>query len=209
MGAVNGRPARILIDGGAEGNVISSTFCKNNNVELIHSIPIPIILPNGSASLSYHQAAFSIARDAYNDRLSAIVYPLKKYDLIIGKPWLMEVNPIIDWKTNDLHFQHEGAPVFWSCRGFDSTINTGSKMVSALNFVALASEDDTNVYLSQVRIAQTPVSSQPDLTDTIRKIIEVEFPDVFPPELPDGLPPDRGDSMRIETEPFADPPVRP
>ncbi|GJJ71803.1 hypothetical protein EMPS_04160 [Entomortierella parvispora] len=36
-----------------------------------------------------------------------------------------------------------------------------------------------------------------------------EFADVFPEKLPDGLPPDRGDAMKIETDPTADPPFRP
>ncbi|KAF9176150.1 hypothetical protein BGZ50_001667, partial [Haplosporangium sp. Z 11] len=148
-------------------------------------------------------------RDAYNDQVSAIVYPLKKYDLILGKPWLTKVNPHIDWRSNSLHFQHEGVPVLWDCKGFDTSLRTTNNVVSALNFVSIASEPDTEVFLAHVKISQAPTSAQQDLTDAVRHIIEVEFPDVFPPELPDGLPPDRGDSMRIETDPSADPPVRP
>ncbi|KAF9176268.1 hypothetical protein BGZ51_001155, partial [Haplosporangium sp. Z 767] len=102
-----------------------------------------------------------------------------------------------------------GTPVLWDCRGFDTPLYPTRNVVSALNFVAIASEPDTEVFLANVRIPQTPSKDQQNLPDIIRQIIEVEFPDVFPSELPDGLPPDRGDSMRIETEPSADPPVRP
>jgi hypothetical protein len=82
IGAVNGRPAKILIDGGAEGNVISTTFCKQNNIPLEDSTPIPIILPNGSASLSHYTASPVLKRDSYSANVQAIVYPLKKYDVI-------------------------------------------------------------------------------------------------------------------------------
>ncbi|KAG0196145.1 hypothetical protein BGX28_010509, partial [Mortierella sp. GBA30] len=52
---------------------------------------------------------------------------------------------------------------------------------------------------------ETLMEMDPD----VRQIVENEFPDVFPDELPDGLPMDRGDAMKIETDPLADPPVRP
>ena len=47
------------------------------------------------------------------------------------------------------------------------------------------------------------------MTPEVRSIVMEEFSDVFPEKLPDGLPPDRGDAMKIETDPTADPPFRP
>ncbi|KAI7816319.1 hypothetical protein BC939DRAFT_53784 [Gamsiella multidivaricata] len=47
---VNGHAARILIDGGAQGNVISSSFVKRHAIPLQSSSPIPIVLPDGSQS---------------------------------------------------------------------------------------------------------------------------------------------------------------
>ncbi|KAF9946095.1 Ryanodine receptor 3, partial [Mortierella alpina] len=197
IGAVNGRPARILIDGEAEGNVISSSFCKNNSVTLIPSTPIPNVLPDGSTTLSHNQASICPERQGYESNASAIVYNLHKYDIILGKPWLAEVNPIIDWRTNGLRFLHHDTPVFW-----DSL----PQVISALNLVTIASDPATSVFLAQVKLPKlTPVQT-PDLPEEVREIIQVEFPDIFPAELPDGLPPDRGDTMRIETDPFADPP---
>lgn len=209
IGAVNGRPARILIDGGAEGNVISSAFCKNNTVTLTPSTPIPIVLPNGSSTLSHNQASFLLERQGYENNVSAIVYNLQKYDLILGKPWLTEINPIIDWRTNSLRFMHNNTPVFWDCAGFDKPLSKTCQTISALHLVTIASDPDNAVFLAQVKIPRPSPVDGPDLPEEVREIVKVEFPDVFPTELPDGLPPDRGDSMRIETDPFADPPVRP
>lgn len=206
---MNNRPARILIDGGAEGNVISSAFCKSNGVSLDNSPPIPVILPNGTSTLVHQTATFQLARDKYNDQIEAIVYPLQKYDLILGKPWLTETNPNINWRTNDLHFDHKGSPVLWSCNGLDTPAYKSSTVTSAINFVTLAAQTDSATFLAQIKVP-TPTSHEaPTLPEPVRQIIKVEFPDLFPPELPDGLPQDRGDSMRIETDPTADPPVRP
>lgn len=188
--------------------MISSHFCKQNNVHLKESTPVPIVLPNGSASLSHHTANPTLERDSYKDRVHAIVYPLKKYDLILGKPWLTQVNPNINWRTNDLHFEHVGTPVLWSCRGFASA-PPSNLLISALNLASIAADPDTTVFLTQVKIPQPVLTNETDLPEPIRQIVKIEFPDVFPPELPDCLPPDRGDSMRIETDPSADPPVRP
>jgi hypothetical protein len=49
----------------------------------------------------------------------------------------------------------------------------------------------------------------PPLPLDVHDIIHKEYPDVFPSSLPSGLPPDRGDAMKIETDPSADPPFLP
>ncbi|KAG0195278.1 hypothetical protein BGX28_001800, partial [Mortierella sp. GBA30] len=76
IGNVAGAPARILIDCGAEGNVISSSFCKKHSLPRIPGPPIPIVLPDGTSSLSSTTSTFSIARDNYTDILDAFLYPL-------------------------------------------------------------------------------------------------------------------------------------
>jgi hypothetical protein len=111
IGSINGHPARILIDGGAEGNVISSSFQQQHSIPRQACSTIPIILPDGSSSITQHTVSIQLARDAYIDTLQPLFYPLKKYDLILGKPWLTQTNPHIDWRTNDLHFDFQGSRV--------------------------------------------------------------------------------------------------
>ncbi|KAF9176159.1 hypothetical protein BGZ50_001578, partial [Haplosporangium sp. Z 11] len=83
IGNVSGHPARILIDCGAEGNVLSSTFRKAHGLPRLPGPPIPIILPDGSSSVSSHTCSVSIARDKYSDNLDTLLYPLQNYDLIL------------------------------------------------------------------------------------------------------------------------------
>src|SRR6185437_13932880 len=137
IGNVAGHPARILTDSGAEGNVISSSFVKEHSLPRIDGPPIPIILPNGSSSISSHTSTFSITRDNYNDKLDALIYPLNNYHLILGKPWLTDINPDINWRNNDLHFTHNNKKVLWSCRGAEAksiTFRSKGRLLSHLHF---------------------------------------------------------------------------
>jgi len=212
IGSVNGRPAHILIDGGAEGNVISSSFQKKNSIPLHSCSPIPIVLPDGTFSITNHYASIQLERDTYSDTINTLLYPLKKYDLILGKPWLTNVNPNIDWRTNNLHFAHNGNDVRWSCRGFTpSSVTAKSRglLMSHMHFHTLAAQPGSEVFLALVKTSNSSEKTIPDLPPEIQPIVYNEFPDVFPDTLPAGLPPDRGDAMKIETDPNADPPFRP
>jgi hypothetical protein len=212
VGSINGHPARILIDGGAEGNVISSSFQTKHSIPSHPHQPIPIVLPDGAFSITSHAASIHLDRDNYSDDLDPLIYNLRKYDLILGKPWLTRINPLINWRTNDLHFQHNGKDVLWTCRGFTSpsiTKRSQGIVMSHLHFSTLAAQEGNQVYLAMVKLDDNKKITPAPLPPEIRPLIEDEFPDIFPDSLPDGLPPDRGDAMKIETDPNADPPVRP
>ena len=219
IGSINGRPAKVLIDGGAEGNIISSSFQKRHELDRTKCLPIPILLPNGSSSITSHTVPVTFDRGGYSDSLNPVLYPLNKYDLILGKPWLTRINPQINWRTNDLHFTHNGINVLWNCRGFKAdTIQTRTKglLLTHMHFHAMTTLPGSNVFLALIKnkteeSGETETNPRviPDMTPEIRSIVMDEFADVFPEKLPDGLPPDRGDAMKIETDPTADPPFRP
>jgi hypothetical protein len=235
---VNGHSARILIDGGAQGNVISSSFVKKHAIPLHSSSPIPIILPDGSRSFSAHTAHITFARQQYSTTLDPLVYPLKNYDLLLGKPWLTQTNPLINWRTNNLRIHHNDIDIDWDCTGFQSSsISTRTRglLLSHIHFYTEATTPGSEIYLALIRSHNnnnnnnsnnntndqtSPNSQQPSITPItplplpplppdIHTIVHNEFPDVFPSSLPSGLPPDRGDAMRIETDPGADPPFKP
>lgn len=230
---VNGHTARILIDGGAQGNVISSSFVKKHAIPLHSSSPIPIVLPNGSQSFSAHTANVTLHRQQYSANLNPIVYPLKKYDLLLGKPWLAQNNPLINWRTNNLRINHNNIDIDWDCTGFQSSSisnRTRGLLLSHIHFYTEATTPDSEIYLALIRshnnttttnndqptsdqeqpsITPIPPRPPPSLPPDIHTIVHDEFPDVFPTSLPSGLPPDRGDAMRIETDLTADPPFKP
>jgi hypothetical protein len=151
---VNGHAARILIDGGAQGNVISSSFVKRHAIPLCSSSPIPIVLPNGSQSFSAHTANITLQRQHYSTTLDPIVYPLQKYDLLLGKPWLTQTNPLINWRTNNLRIHHNGIDIDWDCTGFaSSSISTRTRglLLSHIHFYTEATTPGSEIYLALIR----------------------------------------------------------
>ena len=77
-----------------------------------------------------------------------------------------------------------------------------------MHFHALTAQPGSEVFLALVKIAKHTRPS-PDIPADVQPLLK-EFGDVFPDTLPDGLPQTKAsDTMMIETDPNADPPVRP
>jgi hypothetical protein len=38
----------------------------------------------------------------------------------LGKPWLIRINPQINWCTNILYYSHNNTTVKWTCTGHQS-----------------------------------------------------------------------------------------
>ncbi|KAF9994178.1 hypothetical protein BGZ80_007898, partial [Entomortierella chlamydospora] len=70
----------------------------------------------------------------------------------------------------------------------------------------MAAQPGSEVYLALVK-STNPKQSKPDIA--LLSYLENEFPNVFPDSLQVGLLPDRGDAMKIETHPTANPSIRP
>ena len=107
---------------------------------------------------------------------------------------------------------------FRTCRGAAAssvTTRSGGRLLSHLHFHSLAAQPGNTVFMALVKISKKTDDSDNSkpalvtLSPEIHTIIHEEYPDVFPDTLPSGLPPDRGDAMKIETDPNADPPFRP
>ena len=91
-----------------------------------------------------------------------------------------------------------------------SQLSLEGRVLSHLHFHTLASQPGNEVFLAMVKMSKSDHNPPTaDIHPEVRPIIEDEFPDVFPIHTSCGTPPDRGDAMKIETDPNADPPVRP
>ena len=113
-GTVAGHAAVFLVDSGATGNFVSSSFVtrtglhrsvhpSTDTVSLADGVPKPAggFLPSTPIHLS-----------TYRDRLDLTLTELSGYDVILGMPWLDKHNPDIDWRgkiisfVTDDHRQH-------------------------------------------------------------------------------------------------------
>ena len=99
-----GQRTKCLIDSGASEDFVGR--------ELVQAYDMPtsrgpqkrqVRLANGSKQdASYVLADAPIQLGEYRTTRTLTVTPLGGYGLILGKPWLTDVNPGIDWVTNEV-----------------------------------------------------------------------------------------------------------
>lgn len=108
---VGGRIARILIDGGCTGNIMSPAFAAKAGVPLLEQEgELEVRLGDGSTQRhprvkTLHSVRVFIPTETVGsphiEQLRFRVAPIG-YDIILGKQWLERHNPQINWRTNEV-----------------------------------------------------------------------------------------------------------
>jgi hypothetical protein len=114
-GAINGNPARFMIDSGSTGDFINERFVIRNHektTKLPASKPLKLATGTQVKVQNYlHNAKIYIASDKrpYHDTLSLHILPgpPNQWDVILGMPWLARQNPKIDWSERILQLTHK------------------------------------------------------------------------------------------------------
>ncbi|KAJ9516510.1 hypothetical protein QJQ45_011138 [Haematococcus lacustris] len=207
-GTFHKHPVRILIDGGASASFIDEEFCDRFEVQAAQKHdPDMIRLADGHQQQStamIPNARFRVS--SYKGVQTLHCTKLHGFDIILGKPWLADINPHIDWKQNTMSFQHAGrkhtlrAPPFPKHPDIDKyTISTAGLRVAM----------QTRQPMFLVSITPSGINSAIDRHQIMDcTAITQKFADVFPADLPAGLPPQRAVDHRIEVEPGKRPPTR-
>lgn len=126
-------------------------------------------------------------------------------EIIIGRTWLREHNPDIDWRTSTIQFTHgDGSRWLIRPRGFVNNHAVEIKKISLKKMAKLVAKKSCEFYAIRVR----PEMDQMKFTSDFKDIV-AEFDDVFLDELPDGLPPNRDVEFSINLKSEQPPPVRP
>ncbi|KAJ9522386.1 hypothetical protein QJQ45_008324 [Haematococcus lacustris] len=210
-GSYKGNSARVLIDGGATGSFIDSAFCTKYGIQTAQKVsPDYISLADGhqqESSAMVPNARFRLG--TYKGEQTLHVTHLHDFDIILGKPWLAEINPRIDWKANIMRFRHAGRqhtlrpPV----KQPGTTNTSGSPLLISSAQLRTAISNKCPVFLVSI----TPADSN---AETCHQVLDCspivqEYADVFPSDLPHGLPPERSVDHRIERQQAKPPPARP
>ena len=98
-GKINGRPAWILLDSGASKNFVDQKFVHKNRIPKKPTTPFSVELADGrkkEVTTEVEVKALELGKYRTSE-FSAQVLELQRYDAILGKPWLYQVNPHIDW----------------------------------------------------------------------------------------------------------------
>ena len=209
QGTIVGKPAQILIDSGASQNFLDKDFVQKHHLKIFKNSGQPTVeMANGEAlSCEGKTKDLDLKIQDYQVKTSFSILPLGKYDAILGKPWLFDANPTINWRKNQVIIET------WD----DRWVLQG-RQEDAQPEVQLC--DDT--LISRQQIAKMVDSSEvlavfakPESTPTHQKLpprfeaLLKEFEDIFPEELPAGLPPKRVVDHEIPLQPGITPPSRP
>jgi hypothetical protein len=101
-GTLNGLPATILIDSGAQRDFVSACWIQQHSAitsDLEHTLRVR--LANGQIQATRLQLPHAtLSFGPHSTTRSFTVTDLQAFDVILGKPWLTDINPDIDWSTN-------------------------------------------------------------------------------------------------------------
>ena len=104
-GSIGTHSAIFLVDCGATGNFVSSSFVqKHQLVATPPSADAPsITLADGVSKKSGGSLTAAPVRiHSYSDSIDFICTDLQGYDAILGMPWLVHYNPQVDWRGQSL-----------------------------------------------------------------------------------------------------------
>jgi hypothetical protein len=104
-GVIGSRPAVILVDSGATGNFVSTTFASNAKLVLTAGPPSTASLANGQPQDASSIACGTRMRiDTYIDRIDFNVTDLGNFDVILGMAWLEKFQVVPDWRGKSVSF---------------------------------------------------------------------------------------------------------
>ena len=188
-GKINNKDIKVLIDSGATGNLISTRIANETKIITTPTEAKNAILANGTPLTITKQALqLPITMGQYRDKIDFDVINTT-HDMILGKKWLQQINPIIDWRTNTLTFKHKNKSITLKPDQENKT-----EIISAIQ-CAKDIKRKTPYYLCFLKNPEFNNSIQqidPRVHDLLRK-----YEDVFPDELPEGLPPKRAVDHQI------------
>ena len=111
-GRVQNYPTWVLLDSGSTGNFISTQFVAAVGLQ-VQSDPDwqEITLADGTKLKTEGQVQFTLRCGGYKGKICARVFPNLHKEIILGIPWLSQVNPVIDWDERRVKLSYWGSDV--------------------------------------------------------------------------------------------------
>ncbi|KAK9800185.1 hypothetical protein WJX73_005436 [Symbiochloris irregularis] len=105
-GRVDKHPAKILIDGGAQADLISRQFVEKYRISarLDHSIG-SVEMAGGQVQDASVMTQPTVQMEQWSASVDLHATEIPGYDVILGKPWLTAWNPTVNWRTNELNVE--------------------------------------------------------------------------------------------------------
>lgn len=210
--AVNGERSGCLIDGGATGDFIDLSFAASLGLPLTPvDDPMTVTVADGSSMISASRVAVTLT---FAGRFTATrqlhVVDLKgQFPIILGKPWLRDVNPDINWARNEVWVGKPGRKrILLQGRRMHTLLDDHCLLISAIQVKRLHSRGcATQLMVIRDAPASDPLAEACDPKCSPVADVVSKFADVFAPIA--GPPPERLVKHTIELEPGSRPTVGP
>ena len=109
---VKERPVKVLLDLGTTGNFISDAMATALKLKVTSDVDFQdLMLPDGSQVWAAGYVQFTMNCGGYKGKILARVFPNLSKEYILGMPWLVQENPIIDWKRRKVPIQRLGSVI--------------------------------------------------------------------------------------------------
>jgi hypothetical protein len=130
---INGVIATALLDTGAQKDFINKAFTNRHNIKTSYQYR----MANGLRQDASHEVIdASINLKGFVTTCSPPVTASGQFDLILGMPWLTNVQPVIDFKTKDATVTLDNGDSFTTTA--DLKIPTAEEHIASLNAVEFA-----------------------------------------------------------------------
>lgn len=106
-GIVEGREVKVLVDSGASYNFLSSHFisnCPQLKSKMKEKNSSVYAVDGGEVDLK-GSVTVDISLGEATERVLTHIIPIARYELILGKPWLFDRNPYINWRDGTIKFE--------------------------------------------------------------------------------------------------------
>ena len=209
-GEVDGFPARLMLDDGADHNFISQEFVTKHKLQVTPLEGLDTVAYDGHSSACPGVVQnLRLSLGPFNYMLDAFVAPLGRYDIFLGTPWHKEADPVVSHRQRCITLSGQGTDAV--TLSFLSENQTSSARVGLIAYTELSQlqQEGCQVFVGVVRL--TTSSSEVDtfvgaieaVSSLPTRPVLLEFKVVFDPA---GKPQYQDIKMKIALVENAEPP---
>ena len=212
-GKLNGVKVIMLIDSGSTHDLIASQFVEKHNLSINAGEELlQATLADGRTcdQPCPTTTTMTLVVGHFSEQQSLTVFPLGRYDVILGKPWLSRNNPHINFRTNEVHLGSKqikaNVPRSRSSGNVECLLISGRQARQELR----RGSRGIMAWIVSVEARLTPapnISIDNDQRYELQNFLD-EFRDVLPDVLPLELSLERDILHEIVLEPGSTPPSR-
>ena len=203
------KDCKVIIDSGSCINAVSSSTVSRLGLKPVpHPSPYHVSWVDTSSISIKQRCLVPIQILSYSDKIWCDVVPMDVGHIILGRPWLFDLDVTIYGRSNSCSFLFENKRIKLNPlqprpaskqKKQNPTNNRGLNIISPKEFER---EVNGQSILFAVVAHETSTGSQDTPPEEVTSILQ-EFHEVFPVDLPDSLPPMRDIQHAIDLVPGA------